>query len=138
MVILFQPDIISKQLAPWLVPLWYNLKEVGKVSINIWLKADTVQLGTFVVYCWLVLRSNSISFYCVFISYRCVEAKTHISFSLVAMTLDVNSMWIRFCQLDIPLCYLEVRERSFSCFFWLFTESGDVKFYSSALLVHVL
>ena len=37
-------------------------------------------------------RSNSISFYCVFLLYRCGEAKTHISFSLEAMTLDVNSI----------------------------------------------
>lgn len=88
---LFQPDITSNS--------WHRgwsrcdgiWRIVGKVSINIWLKAETVQLGIFVVYCCLVLRSNSVSSYCVFLLCRCGEAKTHISFSLEAVTLDVNS-----------------------------------------------
>lgn len=45
----------EKQLAERLATLWCNLKDVVKVSVTIWLRAEIVQLGIFVVCCWLAL-----------------------------------------------------------------------------------
>lgn len=80
-----------KQLAPWLVALWWNLKDCRQGLHKHLAKSRNCTVRDFC--CILLLGTQvQLSFYCVFLLCRCGEAKTHSSFSLEAMTLDVNSI----------------------------------------------
>lgn len=69
----------------------------------------------------LVCTQHPISFlsFYVFLFYRSGKTKIHISHSPLKLWFWV---WTWFFQAYIHLCYLEVKQRPFPCFFWLFTK----------------